>query len=93
LVSIRKGLYLSGQERGSKPLDPQDFYWNIVRKTLADSYASQGVIVGQKALALLLKDFSLPESLLVCVPKTPKKMTILDGYMMTTLCPKSEKKS
>lgn len=93
LVSIRKWLYLSGQWESLKPLDPQDFYWNIVRKTLADSYTSHGVIMGQKALALMLKDFSLPEVLSVCVPKNPKKITLLEWYMMTTLNPKSQKKS
>lgn len=63
-----------------------------MRKTIAELYTSQGVIVGQKALALMLKDFSLPEVLSVCVPKSPKKITLLDGYMLTTVCPKSEKK-
>jgi len=62
----------------AKPLDPQDFYWNIVRKTLAELYASQGIISGQKALALTLKDYSLPEVLLVPVPKIPKKITLLE---------------
>lgn len=93
LVSIRKWLYLSGQHESQKPLDPQDFYWNIVRKTLAEQYASQGVIIWQKALALMLKDFSLPETLLVCVPKNSKKITLLEWHMMTTIHPKSEKKS
>jgi hypothetical protein len=40
----------------------------------------------------MLKDFSLPEVLSVCVPKSPKKITLLEGYMMTTLNPKSQKK-
>ncbi len=93
LVSIRKWLYLSGQSESQRPLDPQDFYWNIVRKTLAEQYASQGIIIWQKALALTLKDFSLPEVLSVCVPKNPKKITLLEWHMMTTLNPKSEKKS
>jgi len=93
LVSIRKWLYLSGQSESQKPLDPQDFYWNIVRKTLAEQYASLGIIIWQKALALMLKDFSLPEVLSVCVPKNPKKITLLEWYKMTTLNPKSEKKS
>lgn len=93
LVSIRKWLYLSWYSESGKSLDPQDFYWNIVRKTLAEQYASQGIIIWQKALALMLKDFSLPEVLSVCVPKNPKKITLLEWYMMTTINPKSEKKS
>jgi len=93
LVSIRKWLYLSGQESDMKPLDPQDFYWNIVRKTLAELYMSHGIVSGQKALALFLKDYSLPEILLVCVPKNPKKITLLEWYMMTTICPRSQEKT
>lgn len=93
LISIRKWLYLSGQGATQKTLDPQDFYWSIVRKTLAEKYMSQWVIVGQKALAIMLKDFSLPEVLSVCVPNKPKKITLLGGYKMTTLSPKSQKKS
>lgn len=93
LISIRKWLYLLGVTESDKKLDPQDYYWNIVRKTLAEKYASQWVIIGQKALALMLKDFSLPEVLSVCVPKNPKKITLLEWYMMSTLNPKSQKKS
>jgi len=93
LVSIRKWLYLSWQVESGKVLDPQDFYWNIVRKTLADMYLSQGVIIWRKGLALMLKDFSLPEVLSVCVPKNPKKITLLEWYMMTTINPHSQKKS
>ncbi len=93
LVSIRKWLYLSGTSETSEPLDTQDFYWDIVRKVLAENYASQGIIVGQKALALTLKDYSLPEVLSVCVPRKPKKITLIEWYMMNTISPQSEKLS
>lgn len=59
------------------PLDPEDFYWQIVKKILAENYLGQGIITGEKALAFDLKDYSLPEVLPVAVSRNPGKVTIL----------------
>jgi len=47
LTSIRKGMYLWAD----KKLDPEDYYWSIVKKIIAENYLSQGIIIGEKALA------------------------------------------
>ncbi len=79
IVSIRKWLYLS---KMNPPLDPEDFYWQIVKKILAENYLGQGIITGEKALAFDLKDYSLPEVLPVAVSRNPGKVTILWNYLL-----------
>jgi hypothetical protein len=32
-------------------LDPEDFYWPILKKVIAENYLGQGIIIGSKALA------------------------------------------
>jgi hypothetical protein len=81
LTSIRKGMYLSRMD-GS--VDPEDHYWPIVRKLIAEHYLGQGIITGEKALAFGLRDYSLPETLSVIIPKDARKLAILGRYLMVT---------
>jgi len=77
LTSIRKGMYL--WDMGGK-LDPEDYYWPLVKKIIAENYLWKGIIIGEKALAFWLRDYSLPESLSIAVPKNTGKIAILGDY-------------
>lgn len=90
LVSIRKGMYLWNM---AEKLDPEDYYWSIVKKIIAENYLGQGIITGEKALAFGLRDYSLPETLSLVVPKDARRLAILGNYMMVTNHIRTEKKS
>ncbi len=70
----------------------EDFYWPIVKKILAENHLGQGVITGSKALAVMLRDYSLPEVLCVVVPQYPGRTAILGDYIMIARTIRSEKK-
>ncbi|MCB9806729.1 hypothetical protein H6768_02355 [Candidatus Peribacteria bacterium] len=42
LRSIRKGMYL--WDMGEK-LDPEDYYWPLVKKIIAENYFGQGIVI------------------------------------------------
>ncbi len=90
LVSIRKGMYL--WNIGEK-LDPEDFYWPVLKKVIAENYLGQGIIIGAKALAFGLRDYSLPETISVAVPKESAKLALLGDYQLVTQAVKIGKKS
>lgn len=90
LVSIRKGMYLWNM--GEK-WDPEDFYWPILKKVIAENYLWQGVIIGDKALAFGLRDYSLPETISVAVPKEAAKLALLGDYQLVTQAIRAGKKS
>ncbi len=90
LVSIRKGMYLWNV--GEK-LDPEDFYWPILKKVIAENYLGQGIIIGSKALAFWLRDYSLPETLQVVVPKDAGKLALLGDYRLVAQVVRAWKKS
>jgi len=89
-VSIRKGMYL--WNLGEK-LDPEDFYWPILKKVIAENYLGQGIIIGSKALAFGLRDYSLPETISVAVPKEAAKLALLSEYKLVTQDVRTGKKS
>lgn len=74
-------------------LDPEDYYWPIVKKIIAENYLGQGIITGEKALAFGLRDYSLPETLSLVVPKDARRLALLGNYMMVTNHIRTEKKS
>ena len=74
-------------------LDAEDYYWPIVKKIIAENYLGQGIIMGEKALAFGLRDYSLPETLSMVVPKDARKLAILGNYIMVTNHIRTEKKS
>jgi hypothetical protein len=90
LVSIRKGMYLWNME---EKLDPEDFYWPLVKKVIAENYLGQGIIIGEKALAFWLRDYSLPESLLIAVPKDGARLAILGEYLLIAQDIRTDKKT
>ena len=90
LISIRKGMYL--WNKGEK-LDPEDFYWPLLKKVIAENYLGQGIIIGSKALAFGLRDYSLPETILIAVPKDGGRLAILGDYTMVAQVIRAEKKS
>lgn len=90
LTSIRKGMYLSNIDG---KLDPEDFYWPIVKKIIAENYLGQGIIIGEKALAFGLRDYSLPDTLSIVVPKDARKLAILGRYMLVANHIRAGKKS
>lgn len=90
LISIRKGMYL--WNRGEK-LNPEDFYWSLLKKIIAENYLGQGIIIGAKALAFGLRDYSLPETILIAVSKDGGRLAILGEYMMVAQDIRTEKKS
>jgi hypothetical protein len=62
--------------KGEK-LDSEDFYWPLAKKVIAENYLGQGIIIGSKALSFSLRDYSLPETLLIAVPKNGARLSIL----------------
>ena len=90
LISIRKGMYL--WNKGEK-LDPEDFYWPLLKKVIAENYLGQGIIIGSKALAFGLRDYSLPETILVAVPKDGCRLAILGDYRMVAQVIRTDKKT
>lgn len=90
LTSIRKGMYLWNQ--GEK-LNPEDFYWPIVKKVIAENYMGQGIITGEKALWIALRDYSLPETLQIIVPQDKAKIAILGNYIMMAQTVSKDKKT
>ena len=90
LTSIRKGMYLWNM--GEK-LDPEDFYWPLAKKVIAENYLGQGIVIGAKALAFSLRDYSLPETLLIAVPKNGARLSILWDYLMVAQDIRTDKKS
>ncbi len=90
LVSIRKGMYLWNLDT---KLDPEDFYWPLVKKVIAENYLWQGIISWPKALALGLRDYSLLESLQVIVPKNPKILSIQSEYKLVAITLLEQKRS
>ena len=74
-------------------LDPENFYWPLVKKIIAENYLGQGIVIGSKALAFGLRDYSLPETILVAVPKNGARVAILGEYLMVTQDIRTEKKS
>lgn len=90
LVSIRKGMYLWNM--GGR-LDPEDFYWPLVKKIIAEAYLGHGILIGAKALAFWLRDYSLPETLLIAVPKQGACITIFDNYQIVAQSIRNDKKS
>ena len=90
LISIQKGMYL--WNKGEK-LDPEDFYWPLLKKVIAENYLGQGIIIGSKALAFGLRDYSLPETILIAVPKDGGRLAILGDYTMVAQVIRAEKKS
>lgn len=90
IISIRKGMYL--WNRNGK-LDPEDFYWPMVKKVIAENYQGQGIIIGMKSLAFGLRDYSLSETLSVAVPRDGGKIALLGQYVMVAQHIRSEKRS
>ncbi|MBP7806537.1 hypothetical protein KA057_02545 [Candidatus Gracilibacteria bacterium] len=90
LVSIRKGMYLWNM--GEK-LDPEDFYWPILKKVIAENYLGQGIITGSKALAFSLRDYSLPETMQIVTQKDAAKLALLGDYRLVSQVVRGEKKS
>lgn len=86
--SIRKGMYL--WDMGDK-LDPEDYYWPLVKKIIAENYLGQGIIIWEKALAFGLRDYSLPETLSVAIPKIWGRLAILGDYTLVAQNIKAEK--
>jgi hypothetical protein len=78
--------------KGEK-LDPEDFYWPLLKKVIAENYLGQGIIIGSKALAFGLRDYSLPETILIAVPKDGGRLAILGDYTMVAQVIRAEKKS
>jgi predicted transcriptional regulator of viral defense system len=90
LISIRKGMYLWNM--GEK-LDPEDFYWPILKKVIAENYLGQGIIIWEKALAFGLRDYSLPETISVAVPKDAAKLALLGEYRLVSQDVRTGKRS
>jgi len=90
LISIRKGMYLWNM--GEK-LDSEDFYWPILKKVIAENYLGQGIITWVKALAFGLRDYSLPETISVAVPKDGAKLALLGDYRLVTQAIRTGKRS
>lgn len=66
LVSFRKWMYfwnLDGK------LYEEDFYWEMIKKLISENHLWQGVMIGEKVLALGLRDFSIPEKVFFAVPE------------------------
>ena len=74
-------------------LDPEDFYWPILKKVIAENYLGQGIITGVKALAFGLRDYSLPETISVAVPKDAAKLALLGEYRLVSQDVRTGKKS
>ncbi len=90
LVSIRSGIYIWN---GGEKLDPEDFYWPLVKKIIAENYLGKGIVIGEKALALGLRDYSLPETLSVAVPKNAGRLTLLADYLIISQDIRTKKKT
>lgn len=90
LVSIRKGMYLWNV--GEK-WDPEDFYWPILKKVIAENYLGQGIIIGSKALAFGLRDYSLPETLQIVTQKDSGKLALLGDYQLVAQTVRTWRKS
>lgn len=82
LISIRKGMYLWNLDT---KLDPEDFYWPLVKKVIAENYLGQGILSGGKALALGLRDYSLMDVLQIIVPKNPKILSVQGDYQLVAI--------
>lgn len=82
LISIRKGMYLWNVDT---KLDPEDFYWPLVKKVIAENYLGQGILSGPKALALWIRDYSLMDSIQIIVPKNPKSLSIQGDYRLVSI--------
>jgi len=74
-------------------LDPEDFYWPILKKVIAENYLGQGIITGSKALAFSLRDYSLPETMQIVTQKDAAKLALLGDYRLVSQVVRGEKKS
>lgn len=66
-------------------INPEDFYWPLVKKVIAENYLGQGILSGGKALALGLRDYSLMDTIQIIVPKNPKILSIQGEYNLVTI--------
>lgn len=77
IISIRNGLYYVGDgllTTGEEVVEAH--YWNIVKRIAEDEVGNDWVIGGEKALELIMMDYSIPFQLIVYTKDTAKKVVI-----------------
>jgi hypothetical protein len=77
IQSIRNGLYFVSDGILTDPVELVDtHYWEIVRTVIAAEAGKDYIIGGEKALELLMMDFSIPYQLIVYTRDIAKKVAI-----------------
>ena len=81
IISIRNGLYYVGDgalTTGQEVVEAH--YWSIVRTILRNEVGNDWIIGGEKALEIIMMDYSLPEELIIYTRDTSKKIAISPGH-------------
>lgn len=84
LTPIKQGLYyVSMSEDTNIEAVIEDRYWRIVKKILSREAGSEYFISGNKALEMLMKDYSAPKKLLVSGKDSTKNLQISGTYSLS----------
>jgi len=84
ITPIKQGLYyVSMWENINIEGIIEDSYWKIVKKLLARETGSEYFISGNKALEILMRDYSAPKRLLICGLESTKNLQISEAYSLS----------
>ncbi len=89
IIPIKNGLYyISSEDIILSDQIIDELYWKILKKLLRDEVEWKYIIVGNKALELLLRDFSIPEKLYIYTKDVSKiiKLSKDHSIIFRTIC-------
>lgn len=84
ITPIRQWLYFVSNGK-SIDIDEilEDRYWSVVKKILSRETGGEYFLSGNKALEILMKDYSTPKKLLVSWKEPTKNLQISDSYTLS----------
>ena len=84
ILPIKQGLYyIPENENINIEWIIEDSYWKIIKKVLSREVQGEYFISGNKALEILMKDYSAPKKLIVSGQENTKNLQISDTYSLS----------
>ncbi|MDD2916515.1 MAG: hypothetical protein PHH70_01585 [Candidatus Gracilibacteria bacterium] len=84
IIPIKQGLYYVREHEDTNIEEViEDRYWRVVKKILAREVGGEYFISGNKALEILMKDYSAPKKLLITGKENTKNLQISSTYSLS----------
>lgn len=96
LLPIKNALYAVVAGKVPTPMEEirlvEDSYWKIAKK-LVSARAGEGILAGPKAIECWMRDFSIPDTLIVYTPSTSATLKVSDRYAIVLKTAKTGEKT